>query len=300
MSPVARLVGFLVVIPLCALVFVPLERAFPIQERKRILRRDAIIDYLFFFAGLVIVVPLAPPIRTAFVAFVLGPLIPGWDTGQIMRGYGIVAALPLWALLPLLTVVHDFLEYWLHRALHTRWFWRFHVAHHSAREMDWLVFCRNHPIEGLMHHVFRGSILVLLGFPFEIVAVYDATFFGLVGILTHANINVRAWNRAPWKYILASPMFHHWHHTAEREGLDKNLCSVFPIWDILFGTFYMPDRAPRVYGLIHPINESFLGLLGSAFYAQDAFDEQASVREEDRPTKPFEAENGRTTARLPD
>ena len=49
--------------------------------------------------------------------------------------------------------------------------------------------------------------------------------------------------------LIATPAFHHWHHTAEHDAIDKNFSVHTPIWDLLFGTFYLPDRWPTRYGI---------------------------------------------------
>ena len=45
-------------------------------------------------------------------------------------------------------------------------------------------------------------------------------------------------------------MFHRWHHTSPHDGGNTNLAGTFPLWDILFGTFRMPEnRLPDHYGV---------------------------------------------------
>ena len=62
----------------------------------------------------------------------------------------------------------------------------------------------------------------------------------------HANLN---WTLGPFKYVVAGPVFHRWHHTAAREGMDKNFAPTFPWLDVIFGTFYMPaGRVPTEFG----------------------------------------------------
>jgi sterol desaturase/sphingolipid hydroxylase (fatty acid hydroxylase superfamily) len=62
----------------------------------------------------------------------------------------------------------------------------------------------------------------------------------------HANLN---WTLGPFKYVLATPIFHRWHHTVLEEGGNTNFAGTFPIWDILFGTFRMPEgQIPDGYG----------------------------------------------------
>ena len=63
----------------------------------------------------------------------------------------------------------------------------------------------------------------------------------------HANLN---WTLGPSKYVLASPVFHRWHHTHPDEGGSKNFAPTFPVLDIVFGTFYMPKgKLPEHYGV---------------------------------------------------
>jgi sterol desaturase/sphingolipid hydroxylase (fatty acid hydroxylase superfamily) len=50
--------------------------------------------------------------------------------------------------------------------------------------------------------------------------------------------------------VLASPIFHRWHHTSLEEGGNTNFAGTFPVWDILFGTFRMPkNELPKSYGI---------------------------------------------------
>jgi len=62
----------------------------------------------------------------------------------------------------------------------------------------------------------------------------------------HANIR---WEFGPWKWLVATPLFHHWHHGSEAQAVDKNFAVHLPIWDWLFGTLLLPDHWPGEYGL---------------------------------------------------
>ncbi|WP_394821153.1 sterol desaturase family protein [Pendulispora albinea] len=264
MSLALKVLVFLAIIPVCALVFVPLELAFPIHRRATRPVRSLLLDYLFFCcAG--VVGPLVMGLRTAVVGFALGMIVPWWSADQIMTGYGPIAMMPLWAVIPLLALCQDFMSYWIHRLLHSKWLWRFHRPHHSADAIDWAVLFRVHPMETVVMHTMRGGALLLVGFSAPQIVIYDASFFFLVGLLAHANVNIRIWNRAPLKYLLVGPMYHHWHHACEEQGLNKNMALVFPFWDLLFGTFYLPDRAPVEYGVREPMDRTFFGLLASPF-----------------------------------
>lgn len=58
-----------------------------------------------------------------------------------------------------------------------------------------------------------------------------------------------SWDFGPLRAILASPRFHRWHHTSAEEGRDKNFAGLLPLWDILFGTYYIPDSQPTGFGV---------------------------------------------------
>ena len=63
---------------------------------------------------------------------------------------------------------------------------------------------------------------------------------------------------------------HRWHHTSEDEGLDRNFSGLFPLIDVLFGTFYMPkDRLPERFGLKNEdVPAGFWGQLAYPFRRQ--------------------------------
>ena len=47
-----------------------------------------------------------------------------------------------------------------------------------------------------------------------------------------------------------TPEFHHWHHSNEEEAIWCNYSTFLPLWDLVFGTYYMPkDKRPTVYGV---------------------------------------------------
>jgi sterol desaturase/sphingolipid hydroxylase (fatty acid hydroxylase superfamily) len=90
----------------------------------------------------------------------------------------------------------------------------------------------------------------------------------LWAFLVHANVR---WNLRWVEPFLATPRFHHWHHTNDSpQVLDKNYAAIFPWIDRLFGTLYMPANArwPAVYGTDTPMPEDLIGQLVQPFKAQ--------------------------------
>ncbi|HTT98577.1 MAG TPA: hypothetical protein VMF58_11050, partial [Rhizomicrobium sp.] len=57
----------------------------------------------------------------------------------------------------------------------------------------------------------------------------------------------------PFKWLLGSPEFHHWYHSNEHAARDRNFAAIFSLWDVAFGTVFLPGDAPRVYGIDEPV-----------------------------------------------
>ena len=119
----------------------------------------------------------------------------------------------------------DLLGYWIHRAFHSRTLWKFHAVHHSSTQLDWLSSARVHPVNDVAAKLIPAMALVGLGFPLKALAAY-VPFLTFYAILLHANVG---WSFGWLRYVLASPLFHRWHHTTEEQGLSKNFAPLFPV-----------------------------------------------------------------------
>jgi sterol desaturase/sphingolipid hydroxylase (fatty acid hydroxylase superfamily) len=160
-------------------------------------------------------------------------------------GWPAVNELPLWQQVVLVLLLEDLILYWAHRAFHTRPGWRFHAIHHSPEVLDWSAAARFHLVNDLLCFVLADVVVLLIGFsPATLLLL--APFNTAYGSMVHANLN---WTFGPLRYVFASPVFHRWHHTSDRDGMDRNFASTFPFLDLLFGTFYMPpQRLPEHFG----------------------------------------------------
>jgi hypothetical protein len=85
-----------------------------------------------------------------------------------------------------------------------------------------------------------------------------------LGLFIHANVR---WRFGPREWLIASPAFHHWHHTNDGPALiDKNYAPLFPWVDCLFGTLYLPPhRHPAVYGTNTVVPAGLIGQLLDPF-----------------------------------
>ncbi|RTL53602.1 MAG: sterol desaturase family protein [Bradyrhizobiaceae bacterium] len=161
------------------------------------------------------------------------------------NGHGPLATLPLWVQALLFLVVSDFLLYWTHRMFHSGGFWKYHAVHHSSEELDWISAARFHPANLFLGTVAVDVILLMAGIsPNVMLWVGPFTIFH--SAFVHANLS---WTLGPFRYVIATPVFHRWHHTALDRGGDTNFAGTFPVWDIMFGTFRMPEgELPDNYG----------------------------------------------------
>lgn len=161
-------------------------------------------------------------------------------------GFGPLAEMPLWLQAITFLVASDFLLYWFHRLYHGATMWKYHAVHHSSEELDWISAARFHPVNILFGTVLVDVALLLAGISPNVM-LWVGPFTTVHSAFVHANLN---WTLGPFKYVLASPVFHRWHHTAADRGGSMNFAGTFPVLDLIYGTFYMPkNELPDTYGV---------------------------------------------------
>jgi len=162
------------------------------------------------------------------------------------NGHGPLSELPLWFQAITFVVVSDFLMYWNHRAFHGTHLWKYHAVHHSSEDLDWISAARFHPVNLFLGSVAIDVVLLLAGISPNVM-LWVGPFTIASSAFVHANLK---WTLGPFKYVIAGPVFHRWHHTALNRGGNRNFAGTFPLWDLLFGTFYMPENElPDAYGI---------------------------------------------------
>lgn len=229
---------FVLSLLLYSAVFIPLERLFALRPSQSVFRRQWGLDAGYFFANSVLVELLA--------ILTLAPALIFFDWARVPAATAFVSTLPLLIAVPLLLLVADFTQYWVHRMFHAvRWLWPFHAIHHSIEDMDWLAGSRLHLVDVVVTRGLTYVPIFLLGFSREALGIY---VFIVAAQATFIHANVR-WELRGCRRVLATPAFHHWHHAAEPEAIDRNFAVHTPVWDLLFGTYYLPDRWPTAYGL---------------------------------------------------
>lgn len=251
-SPYVGLDWFLLNLLLTGLVFIPLERAFPLRATQPVFRGEWTTDMTYFWAShaLVQVLSLLILLPAAFLG--------QWLAVPALRA--VVATAPVWVQFAGVILVADLTQYWVHRAFHeVPILWRFHRVHHTSRVLDWLAGSRLHLVDVV---VTRGLVLVpvaLLGFAQPAVYAY-LVFVSMHAVFIHANVRLHA----PWlERVLVLPRFHHWHHADAPEAVDRNYAVHLPWLDTLFGTAHDPaGRWPERYGIREErVPEGFLAQL---------------------------------------
>ncbi len=157
--------------------------------------------------------------------------------------------LDVWWSWAILLFLDDFSYYWFHRISHEmRFFWNFHVVHHSSNQYNLSVAVRQSWFSGIAHWVFYLPI-AFLGFPLWAFATMHG--FNLIyqfWIHTKVVKKMPAW----FEFIFNTPSHHRVHHGVNDEYLDKNYAGIFIVWDRLFGTFVDENSEVR-YGITTPL-----------------------------------------------
>jgi sterol desaturase/sphingolipid hydroxylase (fatty acid hydroxylase superfamily) len=238
---------FLLDLFLMALIYVPLERIWPQYPKQGTFRNQWTLDVVYF---------MSTHLPLQILSFLV--LLPATQATKylgvpVLQQF--IARMPWLLQFFLAVVVADVAEYFIHLALHkVPFLWRFHAVHHSSKALDWIAGSRSHFVDDTL---VRGFILapLMLGFSQSIILAY-LIFVTLHATWTHCNFGPNA----KWiEEFLVMPRYHHWHHTSQKEGIDKNFAIHFPWIDRVFGTYYYPDEWPQVYGLDgEEISPSFL------------------------------------------
>jgi sterol desaturase/sphingolipid hydroxylase (fatty acid hydroxylase superfamily) len=242
---------------LMSVIFVPLERLFPLR-RQRVLREGLSTDLSHY--------ALNHLLMGGLLVLIVWP--GNWIQQHLFadRAARLTQQMPLWLQVVGILFVADFAQYWMHRWMHSSGrLWRFHKLHHSTARMDWLASSRLHVGDVVLTRAFSYMPIACLGFSPEAVQIY-LPVVALQALLVHSNIRL---DLGPLRYVLTTPQVHHWHHSSQEEGLDRNFAVTFSIIDVVFGTFHCPRRWPERYGLHRErISSSFFKQLLYPFLGQ--------------------------------
>lgn len=136
--------------------------------------------------------------------------------------------------------LRDFFYYWLHRFQHfSKWLWAEHALHHSDENMNATTAIRHHWLENPLNALFVTAPLVILFRPPLVTIPLAYICMYSVSTLIHCNVRL---NSGILARLIATPQVHRIHHSCEPLHMDKNFAQFFPVWDVIFGTFYQPKQ----------------------------------------------------------
>lgn len=221
------------------LIFVVIEKLFPLYKGQMIFRKEWQTDMVHFAVNHFIV-----GLALLTVNFAIHRLF-GWMANDSVHDW--VQAIPFIPQLLLCILAADFVQYWTHRAYHeVPFLWRFHAVHHSAKTMDWIAGSRQHILELICTRVGVLGALYVLGFDKVVMDAYIIVV-GFQAVFNHANVHL-PWG--PLKYLIVTPDFHHWHHSSDDVAIDKNYAAHYAFLDHLFGTAIKGQTGfPEKYGV---------------------------------------------------
>jgi sterol desaturase/sphingolipid hydroxylase (fatty acid hydroxylase superfamily) len=232
-----------------SLIFIPLERVFALHKEQKIFRRGWRADVLHFLFTRTLA-DVATFVSVGSLVFLAHWLVSPEFQSAVAKQHRAIQFLEA-------VLIANMGAYFGHRLSHQIPFlWRFHSVHHSSSEMDWLAAARVHPLDQIVSKALAITPLYVLGFS-------KATFGAYIGLATihavfiHANVRIKF---GPLRWLIGSPEFHHWHHSADPEAHNKNFAGELPLLDIIFGTYYLPrNRMPHRYGVNEPVPANYLG-----------------------------------------
>jgi sterol desaturase/sphingolipid hydroxylase (fatty acid hydroxylase superfamily) len=228
-------------------VFVPLERLAPYRGRQGLFRDGWSTDVTNFAVNGMLWIGIIHYWRKLAVTF-------SWLQPLKFNLHGQPAIVHILATIG----IGSFVFYWSHRTLHrVPFLWRFHSIHHSVQSLDWLAVYRGHVLETGYYTILTTIPFALLDVSTPAILSYSVYRF-LEAHIEHSNVQLPL---GPFKWIFPSPRFHQWHHALDADAQNKNFSS-YPIWDLVFGTAFMPaDRLPEGFGVDAPVPQQYSGQL---------------------------------------
>ena len=217
-------------------VIVGLERLYTYRYRvsqRYILGRDIIANIVNLWITGAVVAAIVLPLLYLVPEHFLGRKFVFASAGQLG---------PFWFQFGTILIFVSLFRYWMHRMQHTIPFlWELHSYHHRVTDLRATNGEVSNPVDYALRNVIVFLILGVMGFdPLAIVlAVPVAT---VTSVFSHCGADIKG----GWlNYLFVTPEVHRWHHSAkvpEGRGYSVNYGVEFAFWDIIFGTYHLPQE----------------------------------------------------------
>lgn len=138
----------------------------------------------------------------------------------------------------------DFCYYWFHRCSHVvKFFWAFHLVHHSSQHYNLTVSYRLNWMGVLISPLFFIP-LAFIGLPLDYIMLCYS-----LNLLYQFFLHTETIGKLGFlENIIDTPSNHRVHHGSNDEYIDKNFGGTLIIWDKIFGT-YEPEKTKVKYGI---------------------------------------------------
>lgn len=161
-----------------------------------------------------------------------------------VHGWGLLrgVSLPVAVLLVVNLLARGFISFATHYLMHkVPLFWRLHRVHHLDTELDVTTTVRFHPLEFVVSTLPAVPLVVALGLTPWALSVYELLDVA-VTLFSHANLRLPGALEGILRYLIVTPDLHRIHHSSFQPETDSNFGAVFPVWDLVFGTFLPESR----------------------------------------------------------
>jgi sterol desaturase/sphingolipid hydroxylase (fatty acid hydroxylase superfamily) len=219
--------GILVIILVIARQF---EKRLPIEPEQS--TSEIIVDWKL--AGLKFVLgKLLSPVKNGCAIMLVNAAGGGWFH---LRSDG------WWFLFSFIVLILaiDLFGYLAHRAQHKfPVLWAMHSLHHSAEALTVVTGARHFWLEETLLSAAFPVVAIVFKVPLEM-ATPIALFYFLVGEgLAHLNMRL---SFGRFALCIQNPQYHRIHHSVEPQHRDKNFCKLLPLFDVIFGTAWKPEK----------------------------------------------------------
>jgi len=173
-----------------SLFFFLLEVLIPWRKKQALFRKDFWLDAFYMFFNFFLFSLIIYNAASDVVVNLFNDAIKFATGGFDLQAVNPLNSFPIWAILLIGFVVRDFVQWNIHRLLHsTAWLWQFHKVHHSVEEMGFAAHLRYHWMENVVYRSLEYIPLALLGIGlhnFFVIHIFTLAW----GHYNHSNISV--------------------------------------------------------------------------------------------------------------
>lgn len=174
---------------LVSLFFFGLEIIKPWRTKQKVFRKDFWLDFFYMFFNFFLFSLIIYNAASDVVVNLFNDGIKS-VTGFDLQVSNPMRTWPMWAILLVGFVVRDFVQWWIHRLLHSsEKLWQFHKVHHSVEQMGFAAHLRYHWMENIVYRSIEYLPLALLGIglhDFFVIHIFTLAW----GHFNHSNITI--------------------------------------------------------------------------------------------------------------